>query len=407
MRIQTSRAVMLASLGLVLLASGCQDKTNSSGSVVQSRPGTTSPAGSVSGPSAAAEWNMNVKSLEPPATPAMGRVGGGEFKPDRVILEADQLTLRQGKEFFADREVKILLNGDNTTLEGKKFVVAPDQGFAGDTPHIHLSWKKPGEQLPQSEIFLDKYAMKLEFGTAQGAVLPGKIYLSLPDQAHSFVAGSFQIESAAVNGGQVHGRVSFKGQAAKEYSMTAGYVGSDATGKIQSGFVGTTIEPGGSGFVKSGGSRLDSKEKDGVSFRHVQIPTGNYLVYIGWSKRALAWRWVEVKDKTDTAVDLTVDPENVGDLEVTISAGSKERRVEILPLPGQGEAPVQPDKAIQVANQFAGYFRELSATVPSGQDRVSFAGLAAGRYRVFAGKTGKDVEVTAKSVARVNLGDQK
>ena len=36
--------------------------------------------------------------------------------------------------------------------------------------------------------------MKLEFGTAKNGKIPGKIHLRLPDDAGSFVVGTFEAE---------------------------------------------------------------------------------------------------------------------------------------------------------------------------------------------------------------------
>ena len=41
------------------------------------------------------------------------------------------------------------------------------------------------------KTFKNGYAMKLEFGNMQNGRLLGKIYLSDPDDEHSFVAGTF------------------------------------------------------------------------------------------------------------------------------------------------------------------------------------------------------------------------
>ena len=36
--------------------------------------------------------------------------------------------------------------------------------------------------------------MRLEFGKLSGGKLPGKIYLCLPDQEKSFIAGTFEVQ---------------------------------------------------------------------------------------------------------------------------------------------------------------------------------------------------------------------
>src|SRR5262245_65433827 len=42
-----------------------------------------------------------------PATAVTGRLAGKTFTPDRVELEGDRLTFRQGKDFFPDLSIEI------------------------------------------------------------------------------------------------------------------------------------------------------------------------------------------------------------------------------------------------------------------------------------------------------------
>ncbi len=48
--------------------------------------------------------------------------------------------------------------------------------------------------VPQNEMFSEKFARKLEFGSAKDGKIPGKIHLRLPDEAGSFVGGAFEAE---------------------------------------------------------------------------------------------------------------------------------------------------------------------------------------------------------------------
>jgi hypothetical protein len=57
-----------------------------------------------------------------------------------------------------------------------------------------MKYRVEGKDIPETEVFMKGYAMRLEFGEAQGGVLPGKIYLCLPDQEKSFMAGAFSAD---------------------------------------------------------------------------------------------------------------------------------------------------------------------------------------------------------------------
>ena len=134
-------------------------------------------------------WRDNLQRVRIPEAPARGRIRGQELKVDRAELRGSHLYLRQGKEFFAEREFVILMSGPQAALQGKKFNIAEDQEMG--VPHVHMSWKQPGSTLPKTKIILGDYIMRLEFGRLQGGRLPGKIYLCIPDFKRSYVAGTF------------------------------------------------------------------------------------------------------------------------------------------------------------------------------------------------------------------------
>ena len=129
-----------------------------------------------------------------PDKPAAGKVHGREFKVEKATLEDDCLTLRQGEGFSSHlEEFEIDFRGQNGgNYAGKTFTVKPDQK-AGIDITLADSGEKKGSI--QTKTYLGSYTMKLEFGTAKDGKLPGKIHLRLPDEAGSFVVGTFEVES--------------------------------------------------------------------------------------------------------------------------------------------------------------------------------------------------------------------
>ncbi|MEJ2025430.1 MAG: hypothetical protein P8Y00_10545 [Deltaproteobacteria bacterium] len=109
---------------------------------------------------------------------------------DQAFLENGILTLRDGRDFFPDHAFVIFLflkKGEN--LENRRFEYTKISGFG--SPHIHVKWKEKGKDLPKTKIWMKGYAMLLEFGRQRGKELPGKIYLCIPDEMKSFLAGTF------------------------------------------------------------------------------------------------------------------------------------------------------------------------------------------------------------------------
>jgi hypothetical protein len=381
----------------LLLAAGC-NKT-SAPAPGESRP----PAGSPTVAAAPAGWTMDVQAMGPPDAPAAGRVGGQEFRPDKVEFDGDALTFRQGKEFFADREIKLLGLGGPDLREGLKLVVTPDKEFGPNVPHVHASWKKGGGALPELQMHMGKYALKLELGKPEGGKVKGKIHLCLPGQAKSFLAGSFALDAASFGLARIAGGVTIKGDANKPYRLSVSYLGHDASGKSRGGHCGFSVTPGTTASVSSSASRLESREKGGITFRHGNVTPGTYLVLLAWGDRSLDWRWVEVKGADEVRVDLTVDPAALGELEVTLPAGAKERRVHLLPLDKDGRLPAKAGRASSLAMQVGNYVQGARAEAPAGQDKVTFRGVRAGSYRVVAGGVTADAAVQAGQTARVAL----
>ena len=169
------------------------------------------------------------------------------------------------------------------------------------------------------------------------------------------------------------------------------------------GHCGFSITPGTTAYVTSFASRLESREKGGITFRHGNVAPGTYLVLLAWDDRSLDWRWVEVKGPDEVRIDLTVDPAALGELEVTLSAGAKERRVHLLPLDKDGRLPDKAGSASSLAMQVGNYVQGARAEAPQGQDKVTFRGVRAGSYWVVAGGVTADAAVEAGQTARVAL----
>jgi|GEM_PF-6460758 len=142
---------------------------------------------------AAAEKLEDISAQPIPDEPATGKVHGREFKVEKATLEKNWLILRQGGGFFADLQFTIFLFGQKGGFDGKKITVKPNQSTT--TAHIHLKYMEEGKRIPETEIVMKWFTMRLEFGTAKDGKLPGKIHLRLPDDDRSFVVGTFEAET--------------------------------------------------------------------------------------------------------------------------------------------------------------------------------------------------------------------
>jgi DNA-directed RNA polymerase subunit RPC12/RpoP len=136
-------------------------------------------------------WTLDLTNAVVPDTPAAGSVHGSGFLCEKAILQGGSLSLNQGKAWPWDLAVFVGLHArQGEELSGKTVEIAPDRPKA---PRVGLRWKNE-QRKSTAQNFTNGYAMKVVFGQATNAHMPGKIYLCVPDSAKSFVAGAFDAE---------------------------------------------------------------------------------------------------------------------------------------------------------------------------------------------------------------------
>ncbi|CAN5372775.1 hypothetical protein BH11CYA1_BH11CYA1_50500 [soil metagenome] len=130
-----------------------------------------------------------------PQKAAAGRIHGQPFVVEGAELSNEILTLRQGSDFFADREFMIFLFGLDGKLAGQQIVVKDGAPVGKASCHVHMKWKVGGDSLPKTDMFMpaDGYGIRIAFGQrdAKTGLLPGYIVLRMPDKEQSFVQGYF------------------------------------------------------------------------------------------------------------------------------------------------------------------------------------------------------------------------
>ena len=141
-------------------------------------------------PTSGIEWKLDLSGAKIPDANVAGRIHGRDFNSERAILQGGQLTLRLGSSGLTDLGVAIYLpQRQGEQWSGQRVNIGTNLSRA---PRIQLRWMDGGQG--RTENFTNSYAMKLEFGQAANGRMPGKIYLSTPDEAKSCVAGVFNAE---------------------------------------------------------------------------------------------------------------------------------------------------------------------------------------------------------------------
>jgi len=132
-------------------------------------------------------WTLDLKQMAFGDGPLAGRMLGSEFKADKVLLQNTGLHVQSGND-----HIHIFLRlKPGQGIEGKTFEWGKDEKEERrPSIHIHVNSGKP----PRAQVAQKGYAMRLEFGTEKDRKLPGKIYLCLPDERKSWIAGSFSFD---------------------------------------------------------------------------------------------------------------------------------------------------------------------------------------------------------------------
>lgn len=137
-------------------------------------------------------WTLKIANAGIPEETAAGGLHGSGFFCERATLLGGSLTLRQGKSWPPDLGVTVkTFARQGQELSGKTIEVGPER--PEPLPQITLRWKDDQEQA-RTRIFTSGYALKMIFGEAVDTRIPGKIFLSLPDEEKSVVAGTFDAD---------------------------------------------------------------------------------------------------------------------------------------------------------------------------------------------------------------------
>ena len=141
-------------------------------------------------------WTLDLIKAKFPKKAVAGTIHGQDFVCREAVLQNGLLVLRNGHGWQSEMAANVFVfsNAFSTNaseiLSGLSFEV--DTNHAGFAPSVSLFWREG--DLRVMEMFTNNFAMKLEFGASSGGKLPGKIYLCLPDEAKSCVAGTFSAE---------------------------------------------------------------------------------------------------------------------------------------------------------------------------------------------------------------------
>lgn len=134
-----------------------------------------------------------LKPAEPPANELAiklhGQLNGQPFAPQQAELIDGVLTLREGEDFFARREVSIHLS---PPVSGPlRLDVLPNDG--GILPEVVISWLETEQDLPEARRLNRGYTLHLDLKPSGQNRLSGDFHLVLPAQFNTALSGSIEL----------------------------------------------------------------------------------------------------------------------------------------------------------------------------------------------------------------------
>ena len=343
-------------------------------------------------PAPKASWEPDVTKHNIPAQAASGSAGGAEFVPT-VALEGGDLTFRtfKGKSPEVERGISLhwKLPPNEKLAVDRKLVYKHDAPADPMQPEIWL--EVPGKPIT---VFPAGYGLTLELGPRSGGKLTGKIYLSLPDETKTFVAGTFTAEIVRAHTERpgpdevpyVGGEIVVTG-AKPESEIRTTYAslaaGNIAFKELQIPFDAMPVELAKwtrDETDKPRVSTLVSGDGKARAFRyeHVKLAPGRYLLSAAVVGGPAVWKWVDVPPNGSIAENFALDATKLGGVEVQVPADAKGK---VLLAPA--DDPAKPALEADLFQALAAQVIRKDAEIVAGRAKVT--DLGPGKYEVRAG----------------------
>jgi hypothetical protein len=350
-----------------------------------------------------------------PASPVRGSIGGAEVTPE-VVIEGDELTFRTLKAGtpVIDRCVKVKLAPMHLpgqplpAVLGREWKVKLDGDAGPNTPEL---WLEVGGKPPH--LYPSGYAMTLEVGPRKDGKVPGKIYLSLPDDNKTVLAGTFAADYVRPHtekpgpddGPYITGEVTVTG-AKLEDQVRVAYAEFPAGGvvfvkELQIPFDPMPLEAARwtrEETDKPRTSTLVSGDGKARPFRyeHVKLPPGRYLLSAAVVGGPAVWKWVDLPAGVTLTENFTLDATKIGGVEVSVPATVKDK-VLIAPASEPGKPVLDGDLFRVIA------FQVVRQDVEIAGGKAVVKNLGPGKYEVRVGELRGNVEVVAGKTAELVL----
>lgn len=118
-----------------------------------------------------------------------GQLHGETFVPQQAELIDGVLSLREGEDFFARREVNIRL--PRVPAGELRLDILP--GDSSPLPEIEISWLQPEQDLPEARRLSQGYTLHLNLQPLAPNKMAGEFHLILPPQYQTALSGKLEL----------------------------------------------------------------------------------------------------------------------------------------------------------------------------------------------------------------------
>lgn len=383
-----------------------------------------------------AVWVMDPAQHKIPRYLAEGKLAGGDFKTTTARIKGGTLTLATAPNRFFALEFQL---SPGQGLENRKLVVRPDEQPGPNVPVVVTKSPAASGGMPVDLNLVNGFALTLELGPRAAGKVPGKVYLCMPGEDKSFVAGEFTADWERLDtdppgpeqAPYVQGKLVVAGVPTPV--MKAGYLGQVGTAFVHDSQELSLEGPNAALFTRSveyaprATTIHAMMGKDSPArYEHVKLPPGRYFVYLTAHKEVPpppkgatppppeVWavgKWVSVAEKGELTVDLALDAAEVGTVEAKAPTGMGKVTVMLAPVDGAGTAV---DDGL-----FQGAALSLGAASEAKDGKAAFARITPGKYEARAYEqptpndpmrpvgTAQTVDVVAGKPATVDLTAKK
>jgi DNA-directed RNA polymerase subunit RPC12/RpoP/cbb3-type cytochrome oxidase subunit 3 len=129
-------------------------------------------------------WASDVSKISFPDHPVSGRLHGSDFTLKTVSFRNGDLKITSENGMLLD-----VFRLDES-VEGQRYEIHSIDNDSTN-PHIKMTWNEG--DVVQTSTYIKGYGMKLQFDQAINRTISGRIYLCLPDDSKSYVAGTFKV----------------------------------------------------------------------------------------------------------------------------------------------------------------------------------------------------------------------